>query len=248
MKTLFTVTTPDGAPVDAALLEATSPCGNWQAVTDARGEFEADLGAGPYSVTATKDGITTDPVSTFVGPVPIVFQAGGGTVPPVNGGADAIDLAAAVITASSPDVRGWPIGARLASLFLDFEVNANVWFDKIEGPGAWPFVMGPEGEIQYTLWVGCQIAGVWYFCGAILCIKRPGFDNYVPTGPTLQPGQLPKNWYYYAGAPLATYQPQPGELVAWFLTAGVQRRNEIHAVRERTQVVLAPFSPGTFEF
>jgi hypothetical protein len=108
--------------------------------------------------------------------------------------------------------------------------------------------MGPEGEIQYTLWIGCKINGQWHIAGSILCISRGVNDNYVPTGPTLQPGHLPANWYYFAGNPLATYQPQPGEPVAWFLTAGVQRRTDIHTIAERTNVVVVPFSPGSFAF
>jgi hypothetical protein len=146
-------------------------------------------------------------------------------------------------------VHAWPIGAHLSSLEHFFDRASNVEFSKRYGPGAWPFVPGPEGgEIQYTLWVGCLIDGLWYFCGAILCISRGADDNYVPTGPTLEPGQLPTNWYYYAGNPLATYQPKPSELVAWFLTSGVQRRNDIHEIQERTQVVLAPFTTGAFTF
>jgi len=175
-------------------------------------------------------------------------------VPPTSG--DAIDLTAAVLTAGSPDVRTWPIGAKLTSVYInpiDYEVpgraaDMNVDFSKKNGVGAWPIVMGPEGEIQYTLWVGCRILGVWYLSGVILCISRAVGDNYVPTGPTLKPGQLPDNWYYFAGSPLAGYQPARGEQVAWFLTAGAQRRTDVHTVAERTQVVLTPFQPGTFTF
>ncbi len=125
----------------------------------------------------------------------------------------------------------------------------KVDFTKRFGPGAWPFVISPEGgEIQYTLWVGCSIGGRWYFAACILCITRSATDDYVPTGPTLMPGQLPGNWYFRAGPPLAGYQPKPGETVAWFLTAGCQRLGDIHAVQERTNVVTTPFSAGTYSF
>lgn len=172
-------------------------------------------------------------------------------VPPTPSG-DAIDLQMAVITSQSPDVRGWPIGAKLTALMLNPGQSdgdhSDVNFSKRNGPEAWPIVMGPEGEIQYTLWIGCQILGIWYLCGAILCISRGPSDNYCPTGPVLKPDHLPANWYYFAGSPLAGYQPRPGELVAWFVTAGVQRRNDIHQIAERSNVVLVPFSPGTFTF
>lgn len=169
-------------------------------------------------------------------------------VPP--SGDDMIDLADAVITSESPNIKGWTKASKLSSLFLSETGDMNVDFDKRwVKPGAWPFIIGQEGgEIQYTLWVGCLIAGLWYVSGIIRCISRGMSDNYVPTGPILRPGQLPQNCYYFAGSPLANYQPAPGELVAWFLTAGDQRRGDIHVVTERTQVVVAPFSPRTFTF
>lgn len=189
--------------------------------------------------TFTLDGALDAPA---IPPPPVIV------VPPVSAG-DAFDLTDAMITRDSPDVRNWTIGATLTELGLSLTGNASINFTKRNGPNAWPFVEGPEGgDLQYTLWVGCQIAGLWWFSGSILCISRGPDDNYVPTGPTLAPGQLPNNWYYFAGNPLASYQPQPGEPVAWFLTSGVQRRNDIHVIQERTQVVVVPFSPGVYTF
>jgi hypothetical protein len=238
----FVVLDAAGQPVAGALLQATSPNGPWQALTDADGTFTAGLGDGPYHVTASKDGIASLPVAVSIGPVVLTL----GAVPPPPA-EDAIDLSQVVLTAGSPDVRRWPIGAILTRFGLSASVNATIEFTKRNGPGSWPFVPGPEGgPIQYTLWVCCRIGGIWYGCGAILCISRAPDDNYVPTGPTLQPGHLPSNWYYFAGDPLARYQPQPGEQVAWFLTAGVQRRQDTHLVAERTQVMLAPFSEGVY--
>lgn len=196
--------------------------------------------AGSFVLLGVVDGDTPTPPDPPTPPTP---------------GVDQVDLSTASI-AASPDVRFWPIGANLTSVYINpinYEVEGrsadmNVDFSKLNGPGAWPFVNGPEGEIQYTLWVGCRILGIWYFCAAIPCISRGPGDNYVPTGPTLMPGQLPSNWYYFAGSPLAGYQPAPGESVAWFLTAGFQRRQDIHTVAERTQVVLTPFTAGTYHF
>lgn len=248
MDQVFEVSDVFGNPVAGALLTATSPNGNWQAVTDAQGQFTAGLAEGPYEVTASKDGVVSATAALQVGPCKILLQPAT-PIPPTPSGDDAIDLSVAVITSGSPDVRHWPIGAHLSLVGLDQVNNAAIDFSKRYGAGAWPFVNGPEGgDIQYTLWVGCKIGGVWYVCGAILCISRGEHDNYVPTGPTLEPGQLPKNWYYYAGEPLAHYQPQPGEQVAWFLTSGVQRRNNMLIIQERTQVVLTPFAEGTYRF
>ncbi len=169
--------------------------------------------------------------------------------PPQTG--DQIDFSKAVMTSGSPDVRNWPIGTTMTSIEIPAPsgevMNPN--FTKRNGSGAWPFIVGPEGgDIQYTLWIGCHIGGVWYFAGSILCISRSETDNYCPTGPTLTPGQLPQNWYYFAGSPLATYQPQTGEQVAWLVTSGVQRRNDLHVIAERSNVVLTPFQPGTWRW
>jgi hypothetical protein len=205
----------------------------------ASGTLTLDTDAGTFSISGVVGASPTPP-----DPTP----------PPTSG--DAIDLTAAVVTADSPDVRHWPIGSKLTYLKIPPAVvdgppdvtNMDVNFTKRNGPSAWPIVMGGEGEIQYTLWCGCQILGVWYLSGVILCISRGLDDNYVPTGPTLRIGQMPNNWYYFAGSPLAGHQPAPGEQVAWFLTAGVQRRTDIHTIVERTQVVLVPYQAGTWTF
>lgn len=206
------------------------------------GTLTIDTDAKTFTLTGSLDGDTPTP------PDP--------PVPPLPSG-DAIDLTAAELGDQSPDVRHWPIGAKLTSVYIDPATaeppnargaDMNVDFTKKNGPSAWPIVNGPEGEIQYTLWIGCKILGVWRIAGSILCISRGPGDDYVPTGPTLKVGQVPGNWYYFSGSPLAGYQPSPGEQVAWFLTSGAQRRGDVHTVAERTQVVLTPFSAGTFTF
>lgn len=198
------------------------------------GTLTVDTETGAFSVTGVSGSSPTPPIPP---------------IPPVTG--DAIDLSQAVLGAQCPDVRPWPIRSKLTLVGMGGVEEGQgmaLDFDRRWGANAWPIVMGPEGEIQYTLWVGCNINGVWHIAGSILCISRGQFDNYVPTGPALRVGQLPGNWYYFAGSPLATYQPKPGEMVAWFLTAGVQRRTDVHALTERTQVVLVPFQPGTYTF
>lgn len=197
------------------------------------GQLTVDLEAGTFTLSGSLQNAPPEPPT-----------------PPTPTIGDQIDMGQVMMTRDSPDVRDWPIGATLTSLTLSFASNGNdVDFTKRYGPGAWPFITGPEGgDLQYTLWVACFISGHWWASAVIPCISRGPNDNYVPTGPTLQPGQLPQNWYYFAGGPLDTYQPQPAELVAWFLTSGDQRRGDISSIHERTQIVLAPFSPGTFTF
>jgi hypothetical protein len=84
--------------------------------------------------------------------------------PPPTPGTDAIDLAQAIVTRESPDVRRWPIGATIKSITLSATANMSVDFTKRVGPNAWPFVTGPEGgDLQYTVWIGGFIAGQWHF-------------------------------------------------------------------------------------
>lgn len=169
-------------------------------------------------------------------------------IPPALG-VDQLDLSQVVITESSPDVREWPKTAIISSLSLSAASDMTILFNRMFGEKAWPFLAGSEeGEIQYTLWVGCNIGGKWYFAGVILGICRSESDNYLPTGPALRSSQLPVNWYYYTNEPLASYQPAPGEKVAFMVTSGVQRRNDLHVVAERSNVVLVPFQEGFFVF
>lgn len=199
-------------------------------------------------------------------PTPPVPQPPVPPVPPVPpappASADAIDLSLAMLANGSPDVRGWAIGTRITEFEIHHDGTITINFDKRNGPDAWPLVTGPEkpapgedGKIQYTLWAGCQIpfGERWYLAGSILGISRGPDDNYLQTGNIFETnvddsglGQLPKNWYYWAGEPLNKYQPAPGELVAWFVTAGVQRRSDTHLVAERSNIIVTPFQAGKF--
>ena len=248
MSTTFHTQDQHGRPLGGVIIRGTSPTnGPWAATTDTKGVFDAGLADGAYTIMPDPQGAYSGPaVSTWVGPVVITLSNGTPVPPPTT---DAIDINSVVFTSGTPNVRSWPIGTSLQGLSLSDTVNADVQFDRATGPNAWPFVTGPEGgDIQFTLWPVCQIHGTWYTFGSILCIIRSETDHYVPTGPTLQPSQLPNNWYYPAGAPLATYQPQPGEQVGWFLTAGAQRLGNTFAIQARSQIVLAPFTSGTYAF
>lgn len=202
------------------------------------GSLVVDTDAGTWTLLAEG----TLPVAPTPPPDPGPSPAPG--FPPDQIPMDEITLVA------SPDVKSWPVGAALTMVRLSDSQSQGLEFTKRNGPGSWPFVTGAEGgEIQYTLWVVCHIPGEgWVACAVIRCISRSPGDNYVPTGPTLAPGQLPNNWYYFAPWPLGGYQPKPGDAVGWFLTSGDQRRNDIHSIVERTNIVVTPFSPGTFTF
>lgn len=258
LRIVFHVQDALAVPISGALVRGrNADVGDWAGTTGYDpahpGDFTADLAPGSYLGLINADGYEPRQIPwRFATPTPpdhpvlIGLDRSGPAPPPTPIVGDAIDLAAAIITEQSPDIRTWPATTAITAFAIEPDGTIAINFAKRNGPGAWPFVMGREGEIQYTLWVGCQPppGGRWYLAAAILCISRGADDNYVPTGPTLLRGQLPTNWYYFAGAPLASYQPQPGESVAWFVTSGAQRRGDVHDVAERSNVIVAPFAAG----
>jgi hypothetical protein len=56
-----------GAPLAGVKLDAASTNGDWHGFTDSEGNFESDLGAGIYLVTASKAGFQTDVLPALIG-------------------------------------------------------------------------------------------------------------------------------------------------------------------------------------
>lgn len=142
----------------------------------------------------------------------------------------------------SPDVSSWAETTKITSLSLQ-PTGVHVEFDKKD---SWPNVTPPgwDGPIQYTLWPVVTIGGETYTAACIEFWK--GLDRN--GGPVCDPGQLPKNWYYFAGEPLASYQPAPGEEVGFFVTSGDQRQKDVHASTEKSNIVKVPFQYGDWSF
>ena len=159
-----------------------------------------------------------------------------------------VDLSSAVLTSGSPDVRAWPDAARLTEITLDAVSEHGRRFHQAQRAAGVAVLEGPEGgDAQYDL--------------DRLPDRRLVARRLDPLHQSIAVGQLRADRTdaaarttaeelstTYAGSPLATCQPKPGEQVAWFLTSGVQRRNDMHVITERTQVVLTPFSAGTYTF
>jgi hypothetical protein len=158
--------------------------------------------------------------------------------PPPVYGQDGIDLHQASVTGGSPtDVANWAITAQITALNLQGS-GAAIAFTKKDGPGRWPDVTPPgwDGALQYTLWMVVNVNGQWYTSGGV------EFWYGLPSSGG-QPSRYQSNWYYSPAVwgPLATHQPVPGEQVGFFVTAGDARAKDVHAVRERSNVVLVPF-------
>jgi hypothetical protein len=177
---------------------------------------------GPFSVTQAMQ-VTNAPAP----PAPVV-------------GGDQIDLHGATITGGSPgDVANWAVTTQITA--LDFEGNGlSPYFTKKDGPGRWPDVVPPgwTGSIQYTLWMVVNVDGHWYTSGGV-----EFWYGRSSTGDA--PSNFAADWYYSPAVwgPLATHQPQPGEMVGFFVTAGDARAKDVRSVVERSNVVLVAF-PG----
>jgi hypothetical protein len=128
-------------------------------------------------------------------------------------------------------------------------------FTKKDGAGRWPDVIPPgwEGSIQYDLWLAFQIAGVWH-AGSLMHFWRSNQDgsDVVNGGDITAPRQIADNWLYAAEfGPLHHYQPQPGEIVGAFVTAGATRFDvPVNSIKERSNIVVFPFPsrPQRFDF
>jgi hypothetical protein len=161
---------------------------------------------------------------------------------------DMIDLSTVTIV-NSPDVRAWPVTATITRLELR-PTGVHVAFTKEDGADRWPDVHPPgwDGPLQYTLWLVECISGRWFASGII----EFWFGLDESGGPVCTPGQIPTNWCYDGrwGA-MNGYQPAVGEPVGFMVTAGDARGKDVHAVAERSQVVVVAFpawSGGVFTF
>lgn len=194
-------------------------------------------------------------IDTDAGTLDMHLSTAPGVPPPVpppvsHEGEDEIDLQSVIITSGSPDVRGWAKTSQLTEVSINRNANMNVDFTRRWGMGAWPLVLNMEGgEIQYTLWLLTRCGnpdGPWFAGAGIDCISRAQDDNYVPTGHVLDPNKIPNDWFYFLSPPLGGYQPAIGEPVGWMLTAGAQRRDDVHVLEERTNIIITPFAAGTY--
>jgi hypothetical protein len=160
--------------------------------------------------------------------------------PTPSGPTDGLDLRSAIVTGGSPsDVANWAITTQITA--MDFQNGVQVTFSKKDGPGRWPDVTPPgwDGPLQYTLWMVVNINGQWYTSGGV----EYWYGLQYSGGPA---NQFAYNWYYnpQVWGPLANHQPANGEPAGFFVTAGDARVKDVHAVAERSNVVVMPFPSG----
>jgi hypothetical protein len=159
---------------------------------------------------------------------------------------DAIDLRQAVIHNSPADVADWPATTPITRLEMGSPSGLSFTFAAQQ---TWPNYTPPgwTGPLQYTVWA-CVKPEAWHCAGFIqMWNGRPS------TGaPILSDFQ--KNWAYDAArwGSMASYAPHPGDVMAFFVTAGNARgETGVTSVRERSNVVLVALPAddiGVFSF
>lgn len=158
---------------------------------------------------------------------------------------DAIDLSQAVVWDSPRDVASWAISSRVEGMTMRPEGSSGsgvaLFFNS---RSRWPDYTPPgwDGPIQYTIWAGVRINGVWHVAGFIQ-MWRDRVSTGAPLlsfGPGCTINNFGCNWAYDRrwGA-MAGYQPRAGEAMVFFATAGNARGvSTVTSVRERTNVVM----------
>jgi hypothetical protein len=258
-KISFHIQTTEAKPIAGATIRGLSTQnGDWEGRSDAQGNFDANLAPGHYTGIISAPGRVTrtipwdlrDPGSVIVGLDPEVHPAPLTVAPAPVVSADMIDLGKAVIV-NSPNVRDWAATAKITEVVISpggASGNTRIEFTKRLGKDCWPNVIptGWDGPLQYTVWLFLNLGGVWTGSGFIQCWQdRAGCGDSI--------SDYPINWYYpSAWHPMTGHVIQPGEQIAYMVTAGSARGgSEAFSVAERSNVVTihAPAGDsGTFKF
>jgi hypothetical protein len=214
---------------------------NHRGIVDVSGSIQwSDVPLGVLPVMITAPYCTTTQVATDASAIALAAFMPCGSPNPTG---DQLDLGSATVHNSPLDTPGWPVTTQLTQ--LDFGNGVFINFTKRDGNNGiprWPDVAFGTGNLEYSLWIVLNINGKWHASGCI------GFW-YDPID-VLRNGGYPSgfaaNWYYDANrwGPMTGYQPLPGELVGFFVSAGIARNvldDSGTLVLERSNVVLVPF-------
>jgi hypothetical protein len=219
------------------------------------GVNQADEGEHRYDINArlrTVNGVLVDLID-LAAPVVVVPPAPPPVVPPVpppvhppSGGP--VDLRDMTIINTAAEIASWPITTTITHLDWrpgTHDEGIHVEFDKA---GTWPDVTpaGWSGPLEYTLGACVQIGGKWYASAVIQFwrgLERAGSE----------PSRFATNWFYASRwGVMQYYQPQPGEMIGFFVAAGNLRDGAMDViVRERSNVVFIPFpsaAGGSWDF
>ena len=154
---------------------------------------------------------------------------------------DAIDMSQVEVWNSPADIASWPVTAAITALTMRPGQNVGLAF-QFSARNTWPDYTPPgwDGPLQYTVWAVVKVNGQWHTSGFIqMWRQRPSTGAPILT-------DFARNWAYDGRwGPMAGYQPQVGEQMGFFLSAGNARGvGSVTSVRERTNVVVVSLPPG----
>jgi hypothetical protein len=156
---------------------------------------------------------------------------------------DAIDMSQVKVYNSPADVASWPVTTAITQLVMRprgvYPDGISLTFSAQQTwPDYWP--PGWDGPLQYTVWAVVRINGQWYTSGFIQMWRTRASTG----APILTDFAI--NWAYDSRwGPMAGYQPQVGEQMGFFVTAGNARGvSTVTSVRERSNVVLVSLPAG----
>lgn len=130
--------------------------------------------------------------------------------------ADAIDLRRCAIL-GGPAVYDWPVSAVIEGLDLDGQgISVNYVADTARGPWARKGPPGAEPAPVATLWVVLSIASSWW---AAPILELPAVDHAVGVDFRRLVSSCLADGSKFT--PMTGHDPKPGEMVGFFLTAGV---------------------------
>jgi hypothetical protein len=153
---------------------------------------------------------------------------------------DAIDPSQITIYNSPKDVASWPVTTQITRLEMQPTGSGQAGLNLTFSPAlaeSWKFFTNPAtgDNYQYTVWAGVKVNGQWYASGFILMWQgRPSTGAPILT-------DFHKNWAYdpVRWGQMFNYYPQPGDQMAFFVSAGDARGvTTVSSVRERSNVVL----------
>ena len=182
---------------------------------------------GPFSSTA----VFNTPAAVVV-PPPVPSGGGGG----LGNALDQLNLSQATVYGGSPaDIASWPITTQITGISMG-SCNVGQAF-AFSAQSFWPDAQfGSDGSLQYTVWAVINHGGHLETSGFIQMWRgRPS------TGAPILPASCGWDNWAYGGrwGPMASYNPQAGDQIGFFVSAGNARGvSDVTSVRERSNVVL----------
>jgi len=156
---------------------------------------------------------------------------------------DALNLSSAGVFNSPRDIASWAVTSRITSISMSPSAGLSLEFTT---KNSWPDVVPPgfTGPLQYTVWAVVNVGGQWYTSGFIQMWR--GRES---TGAPIL-SDFARNWAYDSRwGPMAGHQPQPGEQMGFFVSAGNARgEGGVSSVRERSNVVIVSLPGGDSGF